>query len=420
MPSARSWFALALLIAFVARSTSAQEWPRFRGPNGTGESETNIPAQWGEKDIAWKVALPGFGHGSTVLWGDRIFLMSADKATATRYVLGLDAKDGKQIWRRDYPSKVHKLHPQFSSYACPTPAVDAEAVYIVWSDWEHLVITALDHSGNYLWQRDLGVFVNQHGFGSSPMIYQDLVVVNCSQEPAKDETNKAPKPTESFVVAFEKSTGKERWRLPRQTDTASYSVPCVRKTAGGEELLCCSTKEGMFGIDPKTGRENWSLADAFSMRTVASPVVAGGLVFGSTGSGGGGNYIVAIKPGTNPETAYEIRREANYVPTPVAKGDLIFFWSDAGVVRCVEAATGSELWKERVAGRAYFGSPVRAGDKIFCVDDGGLVVAIAADRTYKELGKTNLKEECRTTPAIAGGKMYVRTVGHLYCIQGEK
>jgi outer membrane protein assembly factor BamB len=413
----RLCLALALVLTAVASST-AQEWSRFRGPNGTGESETKFPAQWSEKEFEWKVELPGFGHGSPVLWGDRIFLMSADNATATRYVLCLDAKDGKQLWRRDYPSNVHKLHPQYSSYACPTPAVDAEGMYIAWSDWEHLLITALDHAGGDLWQRDLGGFVNQHGFGSSPMIYQDLVVVNCSQEPAKDPMNKAPNPTESFVVAFEKSTGKERWRLPRITDTASYSVPCVRKTAGGEELLCCTTKEGIFAIDPKTGKENWSLADVFSMRTVSSPVMAGGLVFGSTGSGGGGHYIVAARPGQNPAVAYEIRREANYVPTPVARGELIFFWSDAGVARCVEASTGKELWRERTGGRAFFGSPVRVGDKIYCVDDGGLLVCLAADRKFQKLGQTDLKEECRTTPAIARGKMYVRTVSHLYCLGG--
>lgn len=419
MPFARLCFALISVLAGIASSATAQEWTRFRGPNGTGESETSIPAQWGEKEIQWKIELPGFGHSSPVLWGDKIFLLSADPTSATRYLLCLDAQDGKEIWRRGYPSSPHKLH-RFSSYASVTPAVDAQAVYVAWSDWGHMNVAALDHSGHDLWQQDLGVFVNQHGFGSSPMIYQDLIVVNCSQEPAKDPAGKAPEPTESFVVAFDKSTGKERWRLPRLTDTASYSVPCVRKTAAGEELLCCSTKEGIFAIDPRTGKQNWSLADAFSMRTVSSPVMAGGLVFGTTGSGGGGNYVVACKPGPSPEVVYEIKREAPYVPTPVARGDLIFLWSDAGVARCVEASTGKELWKNRTSGRAFFGSPVRAGDKIFCVDDGGLVVCIAADRNFQELGKTELKEECRSTPAIAGGKMYVRTVSHLVCIGGAK
>jgi outer membrane protein assembly factor BamB len=104
----------------------------------------------------------------------------------------------------------------------------------------------------------------------------------------------------------------------------------------------------------------------------------------------------------------------------VTRGDLIFFWSDAGVARCVEASTGNELWKERSGGRAFFGSPVRAGDKLFCVDDTGLLICLAADRKFKELGKTELKEECRSTPALAGGKMYVRTVSHLYCLPGGK
>jgi outer membrane protein assembly factor BamB len=405
---------------FLCIPVSGQEWTRFRGPNGTGESETEFPAQWGEGEIEWKVKLPGFGHGSPVLWEEKIFLLSADPQSATRYLLCLDASNGKELWRRDFPSSPHKLH-RYSSYASSTPALDAEAVYIAWSDWGHMNVAALDHSGRDLWQRDLGVFVNQHGFGSSPMLYQDLVVVNCSQEPAKDPKGEAPEPKESFIVALEKGTGKERWRLPRQTDTSSYSVPCVRQTADrGEELLCCSTKEGVFAIDPKTGKENWSVADAFSMRTVSSPVMAGGHVFGSTGSGGGGNYVVACKPGENADVVYEIKTEAPYVPTPVAKGDLLFLWADKKVATCIDAASGKEVWQHRVSGREFFGSPVRAGSKIFCIDDTGLVVCIAADSKFKELGKTDLKEECRSTPAIAGGKMYVRTGSHLYCIGGEK
>ena len=411
----RSCWIAALAIAFSI-SAQAQEWSRFRGPNGTGESETNFPATWGGKEIAWKVELPGIGHSSPVLWGEKIFLLSADAKTAARYLLCLDAKDGKEIWRREYPSSPHHLH-RFSSYASSTPAVDADAVYVAWSDWGHMNVAALDHAGKDLWQVDLGPFVNQHGFGSSPMLHDGLVVVNCSQEDPKNP--QAPQPAASFIVALDAKTSKESWRLPRQTHTASYSVPCVRKTDSGEELVCCTTAEGIFGIDPQTGHENWSLADAFSMRTVSSPILNSGLVFGSTGKGGGGNYVVACKPGAEPQVAFEVRKEAPYVPTPVCRGNLLFLWSDKKVATCIDAATGEEVWNQRVSGREFFGSPVRAGDKIFCVDDAGLVVCIAADRKFQELGTTELKEECRSTPAIAGGKMYVRTISHLHCIRGE-
>lgn len=406
----------ATLVFLLASAATAQEWSRFRGPNGTGESETNIPATWGEKEIEWKVELPGIGHSSPVLWGDKIFLLSANPESAERYLLCLSAKSGEVTWRRGYPSSPHKLH-RFSSYASCTPAVDADAVFVAWSDWGHMNVAAFDHAGAELWHVDLGPFINQHGFGSSPMLYHDLLVLNCSQEPPKAPGS--PEPSGSFVVALARSTGKERWRLNRETDTASYSVPCIRKTDDGEELLCCSTKEGIFAIDPQTGEQNWSLADAFDKRTVSSPVMVAGLVFGTTGQGGGGNYVVACKPGADPQVAFEIRKEAPYVPTPVARGNLLFLWSDKKIATCIDAATGEEVWQNRVSGREFFGSPVRAGDKIFCIDDTGLVVCIAADNKFKELGTTNLNEECRSTPAIAGGKMYVRTISHLYCIRGE-
>jgi outer membrane protein assembly factor BamB len=364
----------------------------------------------------WKVELPGVGHSSPVLWGDKLFLLSADPKTATRYVLCIDAKDGKEIWRREYPGVSHHLHVR-SSFASCTPTVDAERVYVAWSDPDHTLLLALDHSGNDAWTVDLGPWVSQHGFGSSPMLYQDLVVVSCSQEPSKQPGT--PEPKNSFVVAVEKGTGEIRWRTERKVDTTSYSVPSVRKNEQGQdELVCCSTAEGMFALDPKTGKENWSLP-VFSMRTVSSPQLVAGLIFGTTGSGGGGNYVVAIKPGRKPEIAYEIKEQAPYVPTPVAKGDLLFLWADkSGVVTCVSAADGKQLWQKRVGG-AYSGSPVRAGDKMFCVDEAGTVVCLAAGPKFEELGRTELKEECRSTPAIAGGRIYVRTISHLHSMGGK-
>jgi outer membrane protein assembly factor BamB len=410
-------FAFVLCVTLLGSFAAAQEWTRFRGPNGMGESETTtIPASWTDKDLNWKIELPGVGHSSPVLWGDKIFLLSADPKDATRYVLCINAADGKTIWRKNYPGVPHHLHLN-SSYASCTPAVEADRVYIAWSDPKLTRLMAFDHAGKELWMLDLGPWVSQHGFGTSPMIYEDLVVMNCSQEPSKQQGD--PQPKESYVLAVEKDTGKIRWRTERKINSASFSVPAVRQNEEGrDELVCCTQAEGIFALDPKTGKENWSLP-VFTMRTVSSPLMTGGLIMGSTGSGAGGHYLVALRPGKEPKVEYEVKRQAPYVPAPVAYGDLMFLFDDRqGFVSCINIADGKQLWLERVAA-AFFGSPVRAGDKLFCVDITGTVICLAASPVFKELGRTELKELSRSTPAIAGGRMYVRTVSHLYSVGGK-
>ncbi|MCI0360259.1 MAG: PQQ-binding-like beta-propeller repeat protein [Planctomycetaceae bacterium] len=414
-----SLFAVTIA-ALVETTGSAQEWTRFRGPNGTGESETStIPASWTEKDLNWKVELPGVGHSSPVLWGEKIFLLSADPKNATRYVLCLSAADGSTLWRRDYPGVTHKLHGK-SSYGSCTPACDAKQVYVAWSDPESTRLFAFDHGGNEKWSIDLGPWVSQHGFGTSPMLYEDLVVITVSQEPAKNPADPR-EPKESFIVAVDQAGGKIRWRTPLKVDTACYTVPCIRKNdAGQEELISCSTAEGIFALDPRSGRQLWSAPDVFTMRTVSSPVLASGLIFGSTGQGAGGHYLVALKPGPQPTVAYEVKEQANYVPTPVTRGELMFLWADkSGVVTCINSATGKQIWQERVGGAFYGGSPVRSGDKLFIVDETGIVFCLAAGPKFKLLGRTELGEMSRSTPAIAGGRMYVRTISHLYSVGGK-
>lgn len=419
MRTIAAWLLLPCL-SLLAGAAPGQEWTRFRGPNGTGESEaTTIPAQWTEKDLNWKVELPGIGHSSPVLWGEKIFLLSADPKTATRYVLCLSAADGKQLWRREYPGVAHHLHLK-SSYASSTPACDAEQVFVAWSDPNYTRLMALDHSGNEQWSVNLGPWVSQHGFGTSPIIYDDLVILSCSQEPSKRAGD--PEPKESFIVGVEKKTGKIRWRTERKVDTACYTVPCIRKNeAGQDELVSCSTAEGIFALDPKTGSELWSVPGVFKMRTISLPVLTHGMILGTNGQGAGGHYVVAIKPGPEPKEVYRIIKEAPYVPSPILRGDLMFLWADkSGIVTCVNAADGKQIWQKRLGGSYYGGSPVRAGDKLFIVDEAGVVFCLAADREFKELGRTDLGEECRSTPAIAGGRMYIRTVSHLFSVGGKK
>jgi outer membrane protein assembly factor BamB len=180
-----------------------------------------------------------------------------------------------------------------------------------------------------------------------------------------------------------------------------------------------STGEGLFAVNPSNGNTNWA-QKVFSMRTISSPQLVSGLIFGTTGSGQGGNYIVALRPGKEPEVAYEIKKEAPYVPTPVALGNLLFLWSDKSIVTCINADDGSKVWQQRVPSVGVSGSPIRIADKIYCVDEAGVVFVIAAAGEFKELGRMELKEECRSTPAVSDGVLYIRTLSKLYSIGGAK
>ncbi|MFM7846289.1 MAG: PQQ-binding-like beta-propeller repeat protein [Planctomycetota bacterium] len=407
---------LLVIGAAAATAVQAQEWTRFRGPEGTGVSEVkNIPAKWTDADYNWKAKLPGIGHSSPVIWGDKIFLLSADPKTATRHVLALDVGTGKALWQRDYESKPHHLHAR-SSYASCTPAVDAERVYVAWSDPDHTWLKALDHSGKELWTADFGPWQSQHGFGSSPILSGDLVILSCSQEISK--LKDTPDPKDSFVVGVDQRTGAVRWKTPRKIDTTSYSVPFLRRGEDGrEEVVCCTTAEGFFALEPQTGKEKWT-SKVFDKRTVSSPFQAGGLIFGTTGSGGGGNYVVALQPGANPKVVYEVRKEAPYVPSPVARGELLFLWSDKGIVTCVNLADGATIWQKRVNG-GFSGSPIRIHDKIYCISEEGDVVVLAAEREFQELGRNPLGEETRSTPAVSGGRLYLRSNSTLFSLGGK-
>jgi len=406
------------LIALTSLNLDAQEWTRFHGPNGQGIATSGaetIPSEFTEKDYQWQVGLPGIGHSSPVLWGKKVFLLSADPKTAERFVVCINADDGEILWQRSFPSATHHLHTR-SSYASCTPAVDAERVYVAWSDPSKVTLMALTHDGKDAWSRDLGPWVSQHGFGTSPMLYKDLVVLHNSQQSSQLDPGETP--GKSSVIALDRATGKDVWAAPRESSRVCYCVPCVHtNTKGEDELICYSTAEGIFAIDPADGKKKWS-AGEFSMRTVASPVFASGLVFGSTGSGGGGNYSVAVKLTAKPEVAYELRgssAKAPYVPTPVANGDLVFMFYDKGFVSCLNAKTSEVLWQERL-GEAFSGSPVRVGNRIFAINEDGDVISIAATDKFKVLGRSSLGEPSRATPAIANGRMYLRTESNLICV----
>ncbi|MGM0486511.1 MAG: PQQ-binding-like beta-propeller repeat protein [Planctomycetota bacterium] len=419
----RLWFNGFLVVGYLSVALSSmahgQEWTRFRGPNGTGvaaASAKSIPVRWGETDAEWKARLPGAGHSSPVVWGDRVFLLSADPSDATQYVLCLNGTTGKTAWQRTYESTSHHLHPR-NTFASSTPTVDQDRVYVAWSTPEQLTFKALDHEGNEVWTKDLGPWTSQHGFGTSPMLYGDFVILFNSQQ--AEQLDPGQEPGQSFMMAFDRETGRLRWKQPLNTTRVCYGTPCIHRPEDGPpQLICHNTGNGIFSLDANTGRPNWSV-DVFEMRTVSSPIVVGDLVFGTNGSGGGGNYLVAVRAGDAPEEVYRITRQAPYVSTAVARNDLLFLFYDRGIASCVRASDGERIWQERLS-RSFSGSPVLVQDRLYCIDDDGVVFVLAAEDQFEELARNPLGEPSRSTPAISGGRMFLRTVSHLTCIGSEE
>jgi outer membrane protein assembly factor BamB len=401
----------------LAGTADAQQWTRFRGPNGTGLGQAKgLPARWTESDFNWQIRLPGIGHGSPVLWGDKIFLLSADPETATRFVLCYSAVDGRQLWQREFPSQTHHLHKR-NTYASSTPCVDDQRVYVAWSDPSRVTLMALDHDGNDVWDQDLGTWTSQHGFGSSPIRFEDLVILSNSQQAEQLEPGQTPGQTS--LCAFDAETGKMRWRSLRKTVRVCYFTPCIgRRPDGAPELICTSTADGVYSLDPRTGEENWKVADAFRMRVVSSPLLTDGIVFGSTGSGGGGNYVAAVQTGENPRLLYQIDRSAPYVPTVVAKDGLAFLFYDKGTATCIDVRSGTVHWRERLSS-GFSGSPIIAEEKLYVIDDDGNVHVLAVSKEFRDLGVNPLGEPTRSTPAVAGGRLYFRTLSRLFSLGGQ-
>ena len=405
-------FGVLVFCVLVGPAAPAQEWTRFRGPNGGGLGEAAaLPTSWTEQDYNWRIELPGIGHSSPVLWGKRIFLTSAIEETAERILLCLDADSGKILWQRRYDSTVHPKHLR-NSFATPSPTCDEHHAYFVWSTPDAYTLVATDHDGHEKWKIDLGPYAAQHSAGPSPIVYGDLIVLGNDQD------------AESSLVAFDRMTGDLRWQTPRKTEFVSYATPCVLRREGlPDELIFLSGAHGVSGIDPKSGKTNWEL-DVFDKRTCASPVIAGGLIWGSCGSGAGGNYVVAVRPGSpdgtvKPQEIWKITDAAPYVPTMVAKGNLVFLWSDKGLVSCYSATTGQPVWKQQRVGSNFSGSPVCVGDHLYCIAENGDVVVIAASEQYEMVSRNPLGEDSRSTPAVAGGRMYLRTYSHLVSIGGK-
>lgn len=400
----------------------AQEnWSRFHGPNGTGLAEqANLPVDISEENYRWKIKLAGMGASSPVIWNEQLFVTSCDPNSGKLTLQCFDAVTGNERWQTNFQQEVYRVHSR-NNFAASTPAVDKDHVYVTYADPNHTMLVAVDHNGKKKWERDFGTWVSQHGFGVSPMVCQDKVIFFNSQQAQNLKSGQSP--GSSRVIAVSCKDGSDVWEAPLTPTRSCYAVPSVYRDAQGkEQLVSCNTGEGFFSLDPETGNRNWTTLP-FNLRTVASTLIVDGLIIGSNGSGGGGgNYLVAIRPDKNgvnpPEKVYQVQR-ANYVPTPVAVDGKLFMFGDKGIAHCIDLQTGKQIWQERVA-KGFSGSPIATSEHIYVMDESGNLLVIAVADKYEEVCKHSLGESSRSTPAVANDRIYLRTDSHLICVGNEQ
>jgi outer membrane protein assembly factor BamB len=414
-----------LLVAGLIGLSVADNWERFRGPNGTGAvDDKNVPIKFGPKEnVVWKVALPGMGNSSPIVWGKHLFLQSASKDGKLRTLLCIDAANGRILWERSIPGVPAAIRAD-SSLASSTPTTDGEAVYVSFWDGRHVFVSAYDFQGTRLWVKDLGPFNSQHGAGASPILYKDKLIL--ANDMDKDDfytkqINERP----SMVIALDKASGRLLWETPRVAERACYSAPFLLQRPGqSEPELVITSSTAVTGYHIDTGSKLWEAkgwqehALKAPMRTVATPALAGDFLCVCSG-GDAGRFAVGLalpSAGGGPRRVWENRKDFPYVPSPLARGGYFYFVNDAGFSGCYNARTGKRVWFERLGDVSFNASPLLINGKLYAANTAGDVYVLAAEPTFQLLAQNELGELIRATPAVAGGRLYIRGERHLYCI----
>jgi outer membrane protein assembly factor BamB len=402
---------LSFLTLTLALTLQAADWPRFRGPNGSGTVEGKLP----DIDPAaplWKAKIPGKGASSPIIVNGKIYLQSASADGKTRLLVCLSAATGKEEWTKELEGTTAKTHAK-NSLASGTPACDGKQIYCSWWDGSGVSLYAYDLTGKELWRASLGGYVSQHGPGFSPMVHDGLVFVNV------DDDQRAE------LVAFDVKTGQKKWFQERKHVRACYSTPFLLERPGKAAELVLGTTTALTSYEPKTGKVNWEYPIAWPkgempLRVIGHPVYAAGLLIVYCGDGGGSRYMVAVDPDKpKPAKAWELRKDTPYVPCVLVKGDKLFWIGDKGLATCAEAKTGKAVWSERVFNADVTASPVMVGDKILMVSEKGEIAVLKADKEFEEPAKVSLGEKVFASPAVADGKVFVRGDAHLFCF-GKK
>jgi outer membrane protein assembly factor BamB len=426
---------LALATLAIGAGRASDHWPQFRGPNGDGHSDSNgLPLNWSEtENVKWKAAIHGKGWSSPVVWGNQVWQTTATEDGHELFVVCVDRDSGtilrdQKIFEIEKPQFCHA----FNSYASPTPAIEEGSIYVSFGSPGTACLET--KTGKVIWERHDFVCNHYRGAGSSPILYGDLLIINFDGS------------DHQFVVALDKQTGKTVWRRERSIDFKDLDADGKPQTEGDlrkafatpqvavlddQPLLISQGAKATYAYEPLTGREIWRVEERTSHSAGTRPVVGHGMIFVPTGWSNG--EILAIKSGkagevmdANTDSAPDAKRQLQVVwktkrnapkkPSLLLVEDLLFGIEDGGVASCLDAKTGTEVWRERVGGN-YSASPVYAEGRIYFFSEEGKTTVIEARRQFKVLAENQLEAGFMASPAIAGRAFLLRTRTHLYRIE---
>ena len=394
-------------------SVAAGDWPWWRGPHrdGTADSQVAPPLNFSAtENVLWQAAVPGRGYGSPCVVGERVFLAACDEESGAQSLLCFSSGSGSLLWETQIHASGAMRKNNKSTGASSTPACDGQRVYINFPNNGGLFTTALDLSGKQLWQTHVSDYVMHQGYGASPVLYQNLVIVIADNKGGGQ------------LAALDSSSGQVVWRRERFTKP-NYPTPSLLHVAGKDQLIMVGC-DMVISYDPLTGKTNWETPGA-TTECVTSTVTDGSLIF--TSGGYPRNHMSAVRADGSNELVWE-NKERLYVPSLVIKDGYLYGVLDEGIAMCWRAATGEQIWKKRLGG-TFSSSPVLVGERIYITNEAGeFFVFRASPDGFEQLAKNQLGDEVLATPAIAGGRIYHR-VAHrdasgqrqevLYCLAAE-
>ena len=405
-------------LLFSATLIHAENWPQFRGPTHQGISaEKNVPLHWSStSNVLWKAAIPGESWSSPVVWDDRVFVTTATESGQSCRVLSLDAKSGRILWDKEAFQQVPRHKQARHTFATPTPATDGERVYACFGDGS---FAALDFAGAIVWTNRDYPFYGEHGLGTSPILHRGLLIMARDGSSEGDDKKLGwQKPwDQSYVVALDTKTGKERWRGRRGLSRISHGAPNVWDHDGKTEVVS-EAGDVVQGFDFQTGERLWT-SEVIGEGKVPSVVLGEGLAF-TSGGWGGKETIKAFRLGGKGDfkgsnLVWEQKKGMPKVPSMLYVRPYLFAIADGGVATCMKANTGELLWQERVGGN-FSASPVSAAGRIYFLGDNGETTVIEAGPEFKVLAKNPLGERAQASPAFSRGCVFLRTADHLYCV----
>jgi outer membrane protein assembly factor BamB len=412
-----------LLLVTIATVRAGETWTSFRGPVDQGHSDaTGLPLEWSEtENVVWKTPIPGKAWSSPVVWNDRIWLTNASEDGTQLSVVCVDRESGKILIRKRLRvvAAPQYCHP-FNSYASPSPVIEEGRVYVTFGS---PFVGCLDsESGDVIWQRTDFVCNHFRGSGSSPFLYENLLILHFDGS------------DHQFVVAMDKKTGETIWKTKRTVDfqdidpetggpsregdlRKAYSTPVIIEV-DGRPLLISVASMACYAYDPGTGEEIWRVENQGSHSGSSRPILGHGLVFVTTGTG---RELWAVRPDgqgcvTDTHVVWRYDRAVPHRSSPILVGDHIFLVDDNGVAACVDAKTGEEMWRKRVGGN-FSASPIHAEGRIYFLDQEGKTTVIAASPDYEVLAVNELEDGFMGSPAVAGESLILRTKTSLYRIE---